>query len=103
MHVKEVYASVGECNEPEVRHTHTHTQNVYTRRREREILVSELMRGPRQRVFSLTASQAATCDTDTTSVNASHAPPPPHPLTDTPTYIYTHTYLAAEVRGAVFA
>jgi len=48
----------------------THT---YTRRREREILVSELMQATRQRVFSLTASQAATCDTDTTSVNASHA------------------------------
>lgn len=92
---------VNATNRKYVTHTHTHTQNVYTRRREREILVSELMRGPRQRVFSLTASQAATCDTDTTSVNASHAPPPPHPLTDTPTY--THTYLAAEVRGAVFA
>jgi len=62
--------SVGGCNEPEVRHTHTQT---HTRRREREILVSELMQATRQRVFSLTASQAATCDTDTTSVNASHA------------------------------
>lgn len=80
---------VNATNRKYVTHTHTHTQNVYTRRREREILVSELMRGPRQRVFSLTASQAATCDTDTTSVNASHAPPP-HIRSQTHPHTHTH-------------